>query len=206
VAGYSTHTVCCAGLVCRYLPNGKFDLRAYDRLLDLQVANGVDGVIVGGTTGTHHASCIMHHASCIMHHASCIMHHASCIMHHASCIMHHASCIMHQAQTQQQGRHVSASQDPSSLVEVELLTGVMHARQVTGTAAAEAAGQACNSNRLARQEVTLSEAEPPPACQHGSPCPQPQDRQQQQGYRQAGWQAAVFGGFLNLCMQEAQQQ
>jgi heptaprenylglyceryl phosphate synthase len=40
-----------ANLLRRYLPNGKFDLRAYDRLLDLQVANGVDGVIVGGTTG-----------------------------------------------------------------------------------------------------------------------------------------------------------
>jgi hypothetical protein len=35
----------------RYLENGKFDLAAYDRLLDMQVANGVDGVIVGGTTG-----------------------------------------------------------------------------------------------------------------------------------------------------------
>jgi hypothetical protein len=46
-----THCCSCCRCAGRYLPNGKFDLRAYDRLLDLQVANGVDGVIVGGTTG-----------------------------------------------------------------------------------------------------------------------------------------------------------
>lgn len=34
-----------------YLPNGKFDLPAYDRILEHQIANGVEGVIVGGTTG-----------------------------------------------------------------------------------------------------------------------------------------------------------
>lgn len=34
-----------------YLPNGKFDLVAYDNLLNHQIANGVEGVIVGGTTG-----------------------------------------------------------------------------------------------------------------------------------------------------------
>lgn len=34
-----------------YLPNGKFDLVAYDALLEQQIANGVEGVIVGGTTG-----------------------------------------------------------------------------------------------------------------------------------------------------------
>jgi len=34
-----------------YLPNGKFDLPAYDRILEQQIANGVEGVIVGGTTG-----------------------------------------------------------------------------------------------------------------------------------------------------------
>eukprot|EP00877_Chromochloris_zofingiensis_P004799 jgi/Chrzof1/1431/Cz10g07220.t1 len=34
-----------------YLPNGKFDLVAYDNLLEHQIANGVQGVIVGGTTG-----------------------------------------------------------------------------------------------------------------------------------------------------------
>lgn len=34
-----------------YLANGKFDLPAYDRLIELQLQNGVEGVIVGGTTG-----------------------------------------------------------------------------------------------------------------------------------------------------------
>ena len=34
-----------------YLPNGKFDLVAYDALIEHQIANGVEGVIVGGTTG-----------------------------------------------------------------------------------------------------------------------------------------------------------
>ncbi len=34
-----------------YLENGKFDLPAYDRILENQIAAGVEGVIVGGTTG-----------------------------------------------------------------------------------------------------------------------------------------------------------
>ena len=34
-----------------YLPNGKFDLPSYDRILEAQIAAGVEGVIVGGTTG-----------------------------------------------------------------------------------------------------------------------------------------------------------
>eukprot|EP00213_Chloropicon_mariensis_P003339 CAMPEP_0197475606 /NCGR_PEP_ID=MMETSP1309-20131121/7057_1 /TAXON_ID=464262 /ORGANISM="Genus nov. species nov., Strain RCC998" /LENGTH=389 /DNA_ID=CAMNT_0043015699 /DNA_START=111 /DNA_END=1280 /DNA_ORIENTATION=- len=34
-----------------YLENGKFDLKAYDRFLEKQIENGVEGVIVGGTTG-----------------------------------------------------------------------------------------------------------------------------------------------------------
>lgn len=34
-----------------YLANGKFDLKAYDALVENQILNGVEGVIVGGTTG-----------------------------------------------------------------------------------------------------------------------------------------------------------
>lgn len=34
-----------------YLPDGRFDLEAFDTLVDLQIANGVEGLIVGGTTG-----------------------------------------------------------------------------------------------------------------------------------------------------------
>lgn len=34
-----------------YLPNGKIDLDAYDELVRRQCAAGVDGLVVGGTTG-----------------------------------------------------------------------------------------------------------------------------------------------------------
>ncbi|XP_024377004.1 4-hydroxy-tetrahydrodipicolinate synthase 2, chloroplastic isoform X2 [Physcomitrium patens] len=34
-----------------YLPDGRFDLEAYDTIVDLQIANGAEGLIVGGTTG-----------------------------------------------------------------------------------------------------------------------------------------------------------
>ena len=33
-----------------YLPDGRFDLEAYDALVNMQIENGVEGVIVGGTT------------------------------------------------------------------------------------------------------------------------------------------------------------
>ncbi len=34
-----------------YLENGRMDLESYDRLLEQQALGGVEGVIVGGTTG-----------------------------------------------------------------------------------------------------------------------------------------------------------
>lgn len=34
-----------------YLPDGRFDLEAYDALVNVQIKNGAEGVIVGGTTG-----------------------------------------------------------------------------------------------------------------------------------------------------------
>lgn len=34
-----------------YLASGKFDLVTYDRLVDAQIEAGVDGLIIGGTTG-----------------------------------------------------------------------------------------------------------------------------------------------------------
>ena len=34
-----------------YLPNGKIDLDAYDELVRRQCVAGVDGLVVGGTTG-----------------------------------------------------------------------------------------------------------------------------------------------------------
>jgi 4-hydroxy-tetrahydrodipicolinate synthase len=50
-----------------YLPNGKFDLRAYDRLVELQIAHGVEGVIVGGTTGEGHLMSWDEHIMLIAH-------------------------------------------------------------------------------------------------------------------------------------------
>ena len=34
-----------------YLENGKIDLREYDRSVERQIEGGVEGIIVGGTTG-----------------------------------------------------------------------------------------------------------------------------------------------------------
>ncbi|MGO2562414.1 MAG: dihydrodipicolinate synthase family protein, partial [Pseudoalteromonas nigrifaciens] len=34
-----------------YLSSGEIDLATYDRLVELQIAAGVDGIVVGGTTG-----------------------------------------------------------------------------------------------------------------------------------------------------------
>ena len=34
-----------------YLPDGRFDLEAYDALVNMQIEDGAEGVIVGGTTG-----------------------------------------------------------------------------------------------------------------------------------------------------------
>ncbi|XP_057455323.1 4-hydroxy-tetrahydrodipicolinate synthase, chloroplastic-like [Lotus japonicus] len=34
-----------------YLPNGRFDLETYDNLVNMQISNGVEGILVAGTTG-----------------------------------------------------------------------------------------------------------------------------------------------------------
>nr|POF19110.1 4-hydroxy-tetrahydrodipicolinate synthase 2, chloroplastic [Quercus suber] len=34
-----------------YLSDGRFDLEAYDDLVNMQIVNGAEGIIVGGTTG-----------------------------------------------------------------------------------------------------------------------------------------------------------
>ena len=34
-----------------YLPDGRFDLEAYDALVNMQIEDGAEGVVVGGTTG-----------------------------------------------------------------------------------------------------------------------------------------------------------
>ena len=40
-----------AAIKTPYLPNGKFDLEAYDAMVEQQLQSGVEGLIVGGTTG-----------------------------------------------------------------------------------------------------------------------------------------------------------
>ena len=37
-----------------YTSTGRIDLNAYEKLVEFQIANGVDGLIVGGTTGEGH--------------------------------------------------------------------------------------------------------------------------------------------------------
>lgn len=50
-----------------YLTNGRFDLRAYDKLVNHQIANGVQAVIVGGTTGEGHLMDWDEHVMLIAH-------------------------------------------------------------------------------------------------------------------------------------------
>lgn len=53
-----------------YKENGKFDIDAYDRHIQNQIANGVDGVIVGGTTGEGHLMSWDEHVMLIAHTAA----------------------------------------------------------------------------------------------------------------------------------------
>ncbi|GLI63551.1 hypothetical protein VaNZ11_006401 [Volvox africanus] len=50
-----------------YLSNGKFDLPSYDALVSRQIANGVEGLIVGGTTGEGHLMSWDEHIMLIAH-------------------------------------------------------------------------------------------------------------------------------------------
>ncbi|KAH7692473.1 4-hydroxy-tetrahydrodipicolinate synthase DapA protein [Dioscorea alata] len=54
-----------------YLPDGRFDLEAYDSLLHMQIASGVEGVIVGGTTGEGHLMSWDEHIMLIGHTVNC---------------------------------------------------------------------------------------------------------------------------------------
>ncbi|KAL0913873.1 hypothetical protein M5K25_017365 [Dendrobium thyrsiflorum] len=54
-----------------YLPDGKFDLVAYDSLIQMQIANGVEGVVVGGTTGEGHLMSWDEHIMLIAHTITC---------------------------------------------------------------------------------------------------------------------------------------
>ncbi|XP_016543564.1 4-hydroxy-tetrahydrodipicolinate synthase, chloroplastic isoform X2 [Capsicum annuum] len=54
-----------------YLPDGRFDLEAYDALVNLQIENGVEGVIVGGTTGEGQLMSWDEHVMLIGHTVNC---------------------------------------------------------------------------------------------------------------------------------------
>ncbi|KAL6964986.1 4-hydroxy-tetrahydrodipicolinate synthase 2, chloroplastic [Sarracenia purpurea var. burkii] len=54
-----------------YLPDGRFDLQAYDALVNMQIENGVEGVIVGGTTGEGQLMSWDEHIMLIGHTVNC---------------------------------------------------------------------------------------------------------------------------------------
>ncbi|XP_068650909.1 4-hydroxy-tetrahydrodipicolinate synthase, chloroplastic-like [Aristolochia californica] len=54
-----------------YLPDGRFDLEAYDALMRIQIINGVEGVVVGGTTGEGHLMSWDEHIMLIGHTVNC---------------------------------------------------------------------------------------------------------------------------------------
>lgn len=54
-----------------YLQSGKFDLNAYDRIVEHQIQNGVQGLIVGGTTGEGHLMSWDEHIMLIAHTVNC---------------------------------------------------------------------------------------------------------------------------------------
>jgi 4-hydroxy-tetrahydrodipicolinate synthase len=53
-----------------YRLDGKFDLQAYDALVEIQIANGVEGLIIGGTTGEGHLMSWSEHIMLIAHTAA----------------------------------------------------------------------------------------------------------------------------------------
>ncbi|KAL5215099.1 hypothetical protein ABZP36_004251 [Zizania latifolia] len=54
-----------------YLPDGRFDLEAYDSLINMQIEGGTEGVIVGGTTGEGHLMTWDEHIMLIGHTVNC---------------------------------------------------------------------------------------------------------------------------------------
>uniref|UniRef100_A0A7N0V4B7 4-hydroxy-tetrahydrodipicolinate synthase n=1 Tax=Kalanchoe fedtschenkoi TaxID=63787 RepID=A0A7N0V4B7_KALFE len=54
-----------------YLPDGRFDLEAYDALVNMQISNGAEGVIVGGTTGEGQLMSWDEHIMLIGHTVNC---------------------------------------------------------------------------------------------------------------------------------------
>ncbi|MED6125130.1 4-hydroxy-tetrahydrodipicolinate synthase, chloroplastic [Stylosanthes scabra] len=71
----STDDIKCLRLITAiktpYLPDGRFDLEAYDTLVNLQIENGAEGVIVGGTTGEGQLMSWDEHIMLIGHTVNC---------------------------------------------------------------------------------------------------------------------------------------
>lgn len=71
----STEDIKCLRLITAiktpYLPDGRFDLEAYDDLVNMQIQNGVEGVIVGGTTGEGQLMSWEEHIMLIAHTVNC---------------------------------------------------------------------------------------------------------------------------------------
>lgn len=71
----STEEIKCLRLITAiktpYLPDGRFDLEAYDDLVNVQIENGVEGVIVGGTTGEGQLMSWEEHIMLIAHTVNC---------------------------------------------------------------------------------------------------------------------------------------
>ena len=54
-----------------YLPDGRFDLKAYDTVVNRQIESGTEGLIVGGTTGEGHLMSWDEHIMLIAHTVNC---------------------------------------------------------------------------------------------------------------------------------------
>ncbi|PKI67095.1 hypothetical protein CRG98_012516 [Punica granatum] len=54
-----------------YLPDGRFDLEAYDDLVNMQIVQGAEGIIVGGTTGEGQLMSWDEHIMLIGHTVNC---------------------------------------------------------------------------------------------------------------------------------------
>lgn len=54
-----------------YLPDGRFDIEAYDSLMNMQIKDGAEGVIVGGTTGEGQLMSWDEHIMLIGHTVNC---------------------------------------------------------------------------------------------------------------------------------------
>ncbi|CAL0306153.1 unnamed protein product [Lupinus luteus] len=71
----STDDIKCLRLITAiktpYLPDGRFDLEAYDDLVNTQIEHGVEGIIVGGTTGEGQLMSWDEHIMLIGHTVNC---------------------------------------------------------------------------------------------------------------------------------------